>query len=287
VPPIDVPNYRTTAEGFTVDYPPSLDRAYALAHTVTGVSALLRLERDPEARVRLVRSVPDLRAAQRDRDFAAILHFADADAIDPDLDLLHVLHAAGLRSIAVTWSRANAFGHGAPCRSPSTADLGPGLTDAGVRLVRACNALGILVDLAHLNERGFWDVARHSTAPLVVTHGAAHALSPTSRALSDRQLRAVAESRGLVGVSLEGPEVRAAERTGAMVRQIEYLIETLGIDCVALGTDLYRKATVGQPGVSAQLPGMLQELARAGLGGDDLRRIAFENWMRVFEATWS
>ncbi len=112
-----------------------------------------------------------------------------------------VLHAAGLRSLGPVWSRPNAFGVGIPFRFPGDPDEGPGLTPAGKDLVRACNRLGILFDLSHLNAAGFRDVAALSTAPLVATHSNAHAVSPASRNLTDAQLDAIAESGGVVGLN--------------------------------------------------------------------------------------
>ena len=96
---------------------------------------------------------------------AAILHIEGAEAIDAELKALDVLHKAGLQSLGIVWSRDNVFGHGVPFRFPSPPDTGPGLTEAGKALVRRCNELKIMLDVSHLNEKGFWDVARHSTAP--------------------------------------------------------------------------------------------------------------------------
>lgn len=109
VPPVELPGYRRTATGFEVDYPPRLDRHHALDRTLAGIAALLRLQRAPESCVRLVRTVEELDAAQAAGAFAAVLHLADADAIDTGLTALPVLHAAGLRSLAITWSRRNAL----------------------------------------------------------------------------------------------------------------------------------------------------------------------------------
>lgn len=286
-PPLEPPRYRRTADGFEVDYPRPLDRCHALKETIAGVGAILQLHRQADARVCLVRSAAEVRQARADGMLAALLHLADADAIDEKLDALPVLYEAGVRSLAVTWSRPNAFGYGAPYRSPATPDIGPGLSEAGIRLVRACNELGVMIDLAHLNEAGFWDVAWHSTTPLVVTHGAAHALSPTSRALTDEQLAAIAESGGIVGVSLEGPEVQPSRRVTEMVRQIEYLLERVGVGGVGLGSDLYRKPCAEHPGGDSQVQELLEALAAAGLDTDTISRIAVDNWMRVLERVWS
>jgi membrane dipeptidase len=133
--------------------------------------------------------------------FTPVLHIEGAEAIDPNFEFLDVLYEAGLRSLGPVWSRPNAFGHGVPFRCPSSPDTGPGLTDLGKELIGACNRLGILIDLSHLNERGFWDVAAISNAPLVATHSNAHALSPHSRNLIDSQLAAIRETGGIVDVN--------------------------------------------------------------------------------------
>ena len=165
---------------------------------------------------------------------AAILHIEGAEAIDPDLHMLDVLYESGLRSIGPVWSRPNIFGHGVPFRYPSTPDTGPGLTDHGRALVRACNRLKIMIDLSHLNEKGFWDVAKLSDAPLVATHSNAYALCHHSRNLTDRQLAAIRESRGMVGVNFATafirPDGQRSEQTPLeqMVRHIDYLIEHVG-----------------------------------------------------------
>jgi membrane dipeptidase len=132
---------------------------------------------------------------------ATILHFEGAEAIDPQLNALEVFYQAGLRSLGLVWSRPTAFGHGVPFAFPHSPDTGPGLTDAGKQLVRACNRLGIMIDLSHLNEQGFWDVAELTNAPLVATHSNAHALCASSRNLTDKQLDAIKESDGMVGLN--------------------------------------------------------------------------------------
>jgi hypothetical protein len=101
---------------------------------------------------------------------ASVLHIEGAEAIDPNFEFLDVLYEAGLRSLGPVWSRSNAFGHCVPFRCPSSPDTGPGLTDLGKELIDRCNRLRILIDLSHLNERGFWDVAAISNAPFVATH---------------------------------------------------------------------------------------------------------------------
>jgi membrane dipeptidase len=171
----------------------------AAAYAARAAGRLLALERSGAMRV--AREIADIDAA-RDSDGppAAVLHLEGAEAIDPGLEALELWYAAGLRSLGPVWSRPTDFGDGVPFIWPSTPDTGPGLTAAGHALVRRCAELGIMIDLSHLNEAGFWDVARADVGPLVASHSAAHAICPSSRNLTDRQLDAIRVSSGLVGI---------------------------------------------------------------------------------------
>src|ERR1700721_1509708 len=193
---------------------PAVELAPAQRAVLSMVSLLLRIERASKGRVRICRNVNDIQQALKDDVLAAVLHIEGAEAIDTNFEVLAVLYEAGLRSLGPVWSRPNAFGHGVPFRCPSSTDTGPGLTDLGKALIGACNRLRILIDLSHLNERGFWDVAAISDAPLVATHSNAHAISPHSRNLTDRQLAAIKESGGLGGVTLPPSFLRPAGRRG-------------------------------------------------------------------------
>ena len=133
--------------------------------------------------MKICRSAADIRHCIDNGILATILHIEGAEGIDPDLYMLDVLYESGLRSIGPVWSRSNIFGHGVPFRYPSTPDTGPGLTERGIELVKACNRLRIMLDLSHLNEKGFWDVARLSDAPLVATHSNAHGRSARTLAI--------------------------------------------------------------------------------------------------------
>jgi membrane dipeptidase len=179
--------------------PVDLTSAQGIAFSI--ISLLLRIEAESQGRVRLCRGVGEIRQCMKDGVLAAVLQMEGAEGIDPKFEVLDVLHAARLRSLGPVWSRPNAFGHGVPFLCPSSADTGPGLTDLGKELVRRCNQLRILMDLSHINERGFWDVAAVSDAPLVATHSNAHALSPHARNLTDKELAAIHETGGLVGVN--------------------------------------------------------------------------------------
>lgn len=276
--------------GYVTPLPAPLHREPSLAIAVDMAAIALRLER--AGGWKLCRGTADIRAAMAAGVFAAVLHLEGCEPIDADLAPLEVFHAAGLRSLGPVWSRPNIFGHGVPFAYPMSPDTGPGLTDAGKRLVLECDRLGILVDLAHLTEKGFWDVAEISERPLVVSHSNAHALTPVARNLTDRQLDAVRERNGVVGLNfavtmlrLDGRE-RADTALDDMIRHIDHLVERVGIDGVAIGSD-FDGATVPRAiGDAAGLQKLVAALENAGYAGDDLARICRDNWLRVLATAW-
>ena len=212
---------------------PAVDLVPAQKAVLSMVSLLLRIERESQGRVRICRNVNDIQQGLKDGVLVPVLHIEGAEAIDPNFELLDVLYEAGLRSLGPVWSRSNAFGHGVPFRCPSSPDTGPGLTDLGKELIRTCNRLRVLIDLSHLNERGFWDVAAISNAPLAATHSNAHALSPHSRNLTDVQLAAIGESGGIVGVNFSTSFLRPDGRRDAdasveLVIDLHYAIIGVG-----------------------------------------------------------
>jgi membrane dipeptidase len=237
-------------------------------------------------------SVEDIETARREAAFVIVLHMEGAEAIGPDLEQLEDLYAAGLRSLGLVWSRPNIFGHGVPFAYPRSPDAGPGLTPAGKDLVRACNRLGIMIDVSHLNEQGFWDVAALSTAPLVATHACAHTICPSTRNLTDRQLDAIRESNGVVGFNLSVNDVRPDgdlnEYTplDMVAHHLEYLVNRLGADRVALGSDFDGTVVPRAIKDASGLPRLVEALRVHGFDHATLCKLAVENWLRVFRLTW-
>lgn len=222
----------------------------------------------------------------------AIVHLEGADPLQPDLSDLERWYDRGLRSVGLVWSRPNAFAEGVPFRFPGSPDTGAGLTAAGRELVRACNGLGILVDVSHLNEAGFWDVTRLSDAPIVATHSNAHALCASTRNLTDAQLDAVRDSGGIVGVNFAVSFLREDGRADPatpireIVRHVDYLAERMGIDHVGLGSDFEGAVVPADLGGAAGLPQLVDALRAAGYDDAAIEKVTHANWLRVLDATW-
>lgn len=264
----------------------------AAAHATAAAGRLQRLER--AGQVRIAWTIADIDAAHDDPASppVAVLHLEGAEAIDPGLEAIDHWYAAGLRSLGPVWSRSNDFAHGVPFVFPSSPDIGPGLTDAGKALVRRCAELGILVDLSHMNEAGFWDVARLEPGPLVASHSGAHALCAASRNLTDAQLDAIAGSGGLVGIvfatAFLRPDFGDTPDTplSLIVEHARYVAERIGPQHVALGSDFDGATIAAELGDAAGLPKLVEALRGGGFTEGDLKAVCWGNWRRVLDAWW-
>lgn len=270
---------------------PPVSQEVAAAHAGAAAERLLTLERNGE--VTVARAIGDVDAA-RDGSAppAAVLHLEGAEAIDSGLESLPDWHAKGLRSLGPVWSRANAFATGVQFAFPSSPDIGPGLTDRGEALVTACSELGILIDLSHINETGFWDVARLEPGPLVASHSGAHTLCAASRNLTDAQLDAIGDSGGLVGIVFATAFLRPdfADDPDTPITLIaehaRYVADRIGVEHVALGSDFDGATLPAELGGVAGLPKLVAELRAAGFDEDELAAICWDNWRRVLNAWW-
>jgi membrane dipeptidase len=273
------------------EYAPPLPHADAAADATAAAGRLLGLER--AGQLRIAREAAALDAAHDDDGPPiAVMHLEGAEAIDPALEALELWYAAGLRSLGPVWSRANAFAHGVPFISPSSPDVGPGLSEQGIALVRRCAELGILVDLSHINEAGFWDIARLEVGPLVASHSGVHALCQASRNLTDAQIEAIGDSGGLVGIVFACAFLREdfSEDQDTPIeliaRHARYVADRIGPEHVALGSDFDGTTIPRALGGVSGLPLVLQALSDEGFSDAEIAAIAWDNWRRVLGAWW-
>lgn len=285
VPPRD---QRHTADG--VAPPVSLARARSVV--TQQLATLLRLVERPEARMRVCRTTTEITNAHRDGVTAVVVHLEGAEAIGPGLEELDVLYAAGLRSLGPVWSRHNRFGRGVPIYRGGTPDTGAGLTAAGRRLVRRCFDLGVMVDLSHITEAGFWDVARLDQGPLVASHSNAWELCNSPRNLTDEQLRAIRRSRGIVGLNLatiflrRDRQMREDTPLSVVVDHLRYLADRVGVEHLALGSDFDGAQVPAEIGSAAGLPRLFEALQRAGFTREECEGVAWRNWKALLSRVW-
>lgn len=277
---------------YRLPLPDLIDAKAAQPVAMAMAGHMMWMERASGGQFQVVRSAAEIRDCMARGVIAGILHMEGAEAIGEDLDALYAFHGMGLRSIGPVWSRPTIFGNGVPFAFPSSPDTGEGLTEAGKRLVKTCNALKIMIDLSHINEKGFDDVARLSDAPLVATHSNAYAVTPTTRNLTDRQLAMIAESNGMVGLNFATSFLRRDGKQSAemgwedVLAHLDHLLDHLGEDRLGLGSD-FDGATMPQGiGDVTGLPALQQAMIDHGYGAALMQKLCHENWLKLLERTW-
>ena len=290
----NAPDYQAMMENppYDLPLPDLLSASQTQSIALQMAASLMWMERASAGALKVCRSVADLSTCMEDGTIAAIMHMEGAEAIGPDLDALYAFHAMGLRSLGPVWSRPTVFGHGVPFRFPGDPDTGPGLTDAGKDLVKACNELKIMIDLSHLNEKGFNDVARLSDAPLVATHSNAHAVTQSTRNLTDRQLAAIRESKGMVGLNFATVFLRDDGRKATdcgwdpVMRHLDHLVDKLGEDHVGFGSDFDGAELPDVIGDVTGVQALIAQMRAHQYGEALIEKIARKNWLALLERTW-
>lgn len=262
--------------------------------------ALLQREIETTPQLTLCRSFTDIRAAERSRSIGLLLTMEGVEPLGEDLHLLRVFYELGLRSLSLTHARVNAAAAGgvfAPTGSPKS-----GLTNFGRELVRECERLGILLDLAHINAAGFSEVVRLTTKPLIVSHTNARRFYNLERNISDEQIRMIGDRGGVIGVNALLVSPRDQEATvDRYVDHIEHIVSLIGIDGVGLGFDfcefLWKQMPIAErdemesrlarPNFSPELShhghaqNVVRKLRERGFNAVELQKILRGNWLRV------
>lgn len=213
---------------------------------------------------------------------AAILSIEGGEALEGDLGVLRVLYKLGVRLLTLTWNQRNQIADGI-----GESRTGSGLTKFGLKVIDEMNRLGMLIDVSHLSETGFWDVIKRSKTPIVASHSNCYALCPHLRNLKDEQIKALADKGGVIGITFVPNFLTQEKRkttVGDVVKHIDYLVEKVGVDYIGLGSDF--DGTGGLPlgleGVD-KVPNITGELLDRGYKEKDIKKILGENFLRVFK----
>ncbi|CAN5519571.1 dipeptidase [soil metagenome] len=270
---------------------------------------------DRDDRLILVRSAADIEAAKVEGRFGIIFHFQGTAPVEDDLDLVDAFKGLGVGMIQLAYNVRNAVGDGAEERTNA------GLSHFGIRLIERLNEARVIVDCSHTGERTTLDAIERSTAPVVFSHANARALKPSARTITDQQIRAAAETGGLVGIVGFPAFVSDSPRPtlDEFIAHIDYVVNLAGIDHVGLGIDYYQ----GQAGVAdletaeamyrsavasgrwnpesyppppyyypagietpRTLPNLTRRLLERGYSEEDAKKVLGGNWLRVFQEVW-
>jgi len=268
-----------------------------------GLDQVARLYTEVEGsdRFAICKSYREIEQARGAGKIALLITMEGVEPLGTDVNLLRVFYELGLRSVGLTHARRNSAGSGgifAP-----TGSSPEGLTDFGRDVVRQCEALGIMIDLAHINPAGFRDVMEMTTKPVVVSHTNARKFYDIERNISDDQIRMIGERGGVIGINAILVSARKEEVTlDRYIDHIEHVIELIGIDGVGIGFDfcefLFRQmpekrrreieAKLTTPHFlpdltnHSQSRNLTRKLIERGFKDEDIEKILFGNWLRIF-----
>ena len=220
------------------------------------------------------RTAAEVRAAKT--RCCALLSLEGAELLGCDPENLVKAQDYGVRMINITWNHCNALSgahlEGADC----------GLSDLGRIFVRDAQMLGILMDVSHLSQRGFWDLVRCTRQPIVASHSNCSAVFPHSRSLTDEQIRAIAETGGVVGLNLYARFLGTEPTFETLLRHLEHLMDIGGEEIAAMGADFdgCDRLCGGFSGIQ-DVPAFAEFLRTRGYPDALLQRIFFENWLRI------
>ncbi len=248
----------------------------------------MRHEADENEAFELVTTVADLHRLKGEGKCGGIMALEGLEPIRHDVKFLDLFYALGTRMAGMAHNRRNTYADG------TQVNVHPGgLTDLGKRAVERMNELGIIVDVAHMNQVCFWETLEITQAPVVLSHGSAQRVFPltaedsplhTVRDVSrgPERLEALARNGGVFGVFF----LNRGDVDG-VVAEIEYLLDVVGPDHVGLGSDLYgfEWAPNGLEDMS-KLPALTQRLVERGHSDEIILKILGRNFVRVFEQVW-
>jgi membrane dipeptidase len=204
----------------------------ALRRSLMLLEEAYRIEQAHPNDVAICTTGPQINEAIDSGRIACILALEGAEGVGRDLDVLATYYRVGVRMIAMTWNRRTMMADGIGER-----DTGGRLTNLGVEAVAEMERLGIVVDVSHLSEAGFWHVAEVATRPFVASHSSCRALQDHPRNLTDEQLRAVRDADGFVALNAFGPFLADDPSVDSLVDHAEHAMAILGAERVALGMD--------------------------------------------------
>ncbi|MBQ7036897.1 MAG: dipeptidase [Clostridia bacterium] len=214
----------------------------------------------------------------------AILSMEDGRGLCGSLSVLRMLYRLGFRLITLTWNGENELGQGA------VGSEGKGLTPFGKEVVSEMNRLGMMVDVSHLSERGFWDTMEITKKPTIASHSNAKAICDHPRNLSDEQIRALIKNGGGIGINFYTVFLNGTEKAeiSDVIRHIEHILSLGGADALGLGSDFDGIGTAPEGlGTARGMQLLFDALARLGYKEELIEKIAYKNFVRIFKSAFS
>jgi membrane dipeptidase len=226
--------------------------------------------------VAFIKEAKDLVELSHSGKIGALLSLEGVGALQGHLPSLEILYQLGLRAMGVTWNDANWAADGV--MEPRQG----GLTAKGKRLVAECNRLGIILDVSHLSEKGFWELANLSSRPFIASHSNAFAVCPHPRNLTDEQIHSIVECNGMIGITFVPGflDVSGKANVDHVLKHIDHICSIGGVNSIGFGSDLdgIDTKTAGLEKTEGFM-NLMNELA-ARYNKEEVDKFLFGNWRR-------
>ncbi|MDR7855396.1 dipeptidase [Tissierella sp.] len=272
---------------YTSGYQDNTQRS--ISRTLSLINALYWTEANNRDTFKITKSLSDIEKALYDGKIAAVPTIEGGYSLDRDesLELLRQYNDLGIKAIALNWNFSNALGEGADrtyndmSKTPSSG----GLTKLGEKVVLEMNRLGMIIDVSHMAESTFWDVINTSKSPIMATHSGVYSLKNHPRNLTDKQLRALANNGGVIGIALYPGFLTKSNQANIKdyVDHIDYVVDLIGIDHVAIGSDFDGARLPTDLKDSSELYNVTDELIARGYKKEDIEKILGKNVLRVLK----
>lgn len=258
---------------------PEYMRKDAATKTLKMIDKLYQLMEKTD-KIKLILNGKDVDEAKNENKLGALLSIEGGEALEGDLALLRMFYKLGVRAMTLTWSLRNDLGDGILGSSDY------GLTSFGKDVIKEMNRLGMIVDVSHLNERGFWDAINICEKPLIASHSDCKALCNHPRNLNDDQIKAIAAKGGVIGINFCPDFLRDDDNASIedVLDHIEHIVNLVGINHVGFGSDFdgIEKTPFGLDD-AASFPKILDGLKKRGFSDDEINSISHVNFERIIK----
>lgn len=242
----------------------------------------------------LVHNMAEIETARKAGQFFILLGMEGLSGIGEDLDQIHMLYDFGVRHAMLTWNEENLLATGVQ------GDPSRGVTGLGKKAVHMLQEKHMILDVSHLNERSFWDVMHMAEGPILASHSNAKALAPAARNLSDEQLLAIRDTKGLIGLNsfnLFVSQNLHEQTVDNLVKHASYIADKIGVEHLGFGFDFFEflstesmksysdqdtSYTVGLEDCS-KIPDLLLKMKAAGFTEKELEMISYKNWFSLIQ----
>lgn len=266
------------------------------------IASAFHKEIDESPSITQITKFTDIKKAKRDGKIGLILGMEGAEPLGNDIELLQIFYILGLRMLTLTHVLRNYVGDGAHFFPQKEGKVG-GITDFGVKVIEEANNLGIVIDVSHLNDPGFWDVMKFTKDPIVASHSNCRALQNHPRCLTDDQIKAVIDNGGVIGMNSASIFVDDKNPDlDHLLNHLDHIVKLGGIQNVGLGFDfcdyalkyLDAESLAKLPNIEPvkdlygdkEVPNFTKALVDRGYSEKEIELILGKNILRVFKEVW-